>query len=88
LSTCQTFAQQLHSLLEQTSAPDTAIIQQATTQLNTQFYKTPECIPALYEIVATSPRDEVRARPPRVWLARWLGSLPAEQIQTDFAHSS
>jgi hypothetical protein len=32
---------------------------QATTQLNTQFYKDARCIPALYEIAATSQNQAV-----------------------------
>ncbi len=34
---------------------------QATTQLNTQYYKKSTCIPALYEISATSSNQAVSA---------------------------
>ncbi|WWD21319.1 hypothetical protein CI109_105803 [Kwoniella shandongensis] len=50
----------LRQLLEGTIAPDTNIIKQATTQLNTQFYKNPTCIPALYEIAATTENQAIR----------------------------
>ncbi|RSH86663.1 uncharacterized protein EHS24_004934 [Apiotrichum porosum] len=54
------FVQTLHQLLEASIAPDTAVIKQATATLNTQYYKNPECIPALYEIAATSPNMAIR----------------------------
>ncbi|KAL1407538.1 hypothetical protein Q8F55_006971 [Vanrija albida] len=54
------YVQNLHQLLEATTAPDTNVIKQATAQLNTQFFKSPDCIPALYEISATSPNQAVR----------------------------
>ncbi|WVQ81301.1 hypothetical protein IAT38_003424 [Cryptococcus sp. DSM 104549] len=50
----------LRQLLEATIAPDTNIIKAATTQLNTQFYKSPECIPALYEVSCTSEQVPIR----------------------------
>jgi hypothetical protein len=37
------------------------LTRQATTQLNTQFYKQPTCIPALYEISCTDQNQAVRA---------------------------
>ena len=36
--------------------------EQATTQLNTQYFKKPECIPALFEISITSSNQGVSAR--------------------------
>ncbi|BEJ16224.1 hypothetical protein CspHIS471_0508290 [Cutaneotrichosporon sp. HIS471] len=54
------FVQNLHQLLEGTIAPDTNVIKQATTQLNTQYYKNAECIPALYEIAASSQNQAIR----------------------------
>lgn len=54
------FIQNLHTLLEQTVAPDTQIIKNATATLNSQYYKSPECIPALFEVVASSPMDPIR----------------------------
>ncbi|ODO04783.1 hypothetical protein I350_05393 [Cryptococcus amylolentus CBS 6273] len=50
----------LTQLLEATIAPDTALIKAATTQLNTQFYKDPTCIPALYEISCTNENPSIR----------------------------
>ncbi|TIB06359.1 hypothetical protein E3P96_00536 [Wallemia ichthyophaga] len=56
----EAYVQNLHSLLEQTVAPDTQIIKNATATLNAQYYKAPECIPGLFEVVASSPMDPVR----------------------------
>lgn len=56
----EAYVQNLHSLLEQTVAPDTQIIKNATATLNAQYYKSPECIPGLFEVVASSPMDPVR----------------------------
>ncbi|KAI9636830.1 putative importin beta-4 subunit [Dioszegia hungarica] len=50
----------LQQLLAATISPDTNIIKQATTQLNTQFYKNSTCIPALYEISCTDQNQAVR----------------------------
>ncbi|KIR63961.1 hypothetical protein I312_103764 [Cryptococcus bacillisporus CA1280] len=50
----------LRQLLEASIAPDTSLIKAATTQLNTQFYKDPNCIPALYEVSCTSENPAVR----------------------------
>ncbi|KAL7421107.1 hypothetical protein Q5752_003991 [Cryptotrichosporon argae] len=54
------YVQTLHQLLEATIAPDTNLIKQATAQLNTQYYKSPDCVPALYEIAASSPNAAIR----------------------------
>ncbi|ORY33044.1 putative importin beta-4 subunit [Naematelia encephala] len=54
------YVQTLHQLLEATIAPDTNVIKAATTQLNTQFYKNATCVPALYEIAATSQNQAIR----------------------------
>ncbi|WVR09018.1 hypothetical protein IAU60_006078 [Kwoniella sp. DSM 27419] len=54
------FVSQLRQLLEHTIAPDTNVIKAATTQLNTQFYKNPTCIPALYEVACTSDNQAIR----------------------------
>lgn len=36
------------------------MIKAATTQLNTQYYKQAECVPALFEIASSSPNQAVR----------------------------
>lgn len=85
------YIQTLHQLLEATIAPDTNVIKavsgfltartvtdilQATTQLNTQFYKNPTCIPTLYEISVTSSNQAV-SLPHLPWLTlRSVNSLP------------
>ncbi|KAG8918701.1 hypothetical protein FRC00_012174, partial [Tulasnella sp. 408] len=51
----------LHTLLAQTVASDTALIKNATATLNQQYYKDPACIPALFEIIATSPDQNFSA---------------------------
>ncbi|KAG8884617.1 hypothetical protein FRB98_002297 [Tulasnella sp. 332] len=55
-----TYIANLHTLLAQTVAPDTNVIKSATASLNQNYYKDPTCIPALYEILATSPEQNVR----------------------------
>ncbi|KIO24659.1 hypothetical protein M407DRAFT_8850 [Tulasnella calospora MUT 4182] len=51
----------LHALLAQTVASsDTALLKNATATLNQQYYKDPACIPALFEIIATSPEQNIR----------------------------
>ncbi|EJD51758.1 ARM repeat-containing protein [Auricularia subglabra TFB-10046 SS5] len=55
-----TFLQNLHGLLQQATAPDTNAIKAATATLNKEYYKNPQCIPALFEIIATSPNEAVR----------------------------
>ncbi|KNZ74647.1 putative importin subunit beta-4 [Termitomyces sp. J132] len=52
--------QNLHNLLVQTVSPDTNSVKAATAQLNAEFYKTPACIPALANILASSPEQAVR----------------------------
>ncbi|KAI5478132.1 hypothetical protein MNV49_005396 [Pseudohyphozyma bogoriensis] len=54
------FTQALNAALEQTIAPDTAVIKAATVQLNTQFYTNAACVPALFEIGATSQNAAIR----------------------------
>ncbi|EIW66019.1 importin beta-4 subunit [Tremella mesenterica] len=54
------FMQNLHQLLEASLVTDTNVVKRATAQLNTQFYKKAHCIPALYEISATSQNQGVR----------------------------
>ncbi|KDQ11917.1 hypothetical protein BOTBODRAFT_34989 [Botryobasidium botryosum FD-172 SS1] len=54
------YVQKLHALLLQTSAPDTALIKAATAQLNQEYYKSPDCIPALFEIIASAPEQTIR----------------------------
>ncbi|WVN87970.1 uncharacterized protein L203_103167 [Cryptococcus depauperatus CBS 7841] len=50
----------LKQLLQATIAPDTSLIKAATTQLNTQYYKDPNCIPALYEVSCTAEEPAIR----------------------------
>ncbi|ORX39229.1 armadillo-type protein [Kockovaella imperatae] len=54
------YVQNLHQLLEATLNPDTNVLRAATTQLNTQYYKSPQCIPALFEIAVTSSNQAIR----------------------------
>lgn len=51
---------------------------QATVQLNNHFYKSSQCVPALFEIASTSPNAAVSHSPrytalPRRWRRRELG---------------
>ncbi|KAG9036319.1 hypothetical protein FRB95_009241 [Tulasnella sp. JGI-2019a] len=55
-----TYIANLHTLLAQTVAPDTNVIKAATASLNQNYYKDPTCIPALYEILASSPEQNIR----------------------------
>ncbi|KAG8895285.1 hypothetical protein FRB99_000665 [Tulasnella sp. 403] len=55
-----TYVAGLHNLLLQTVAPDTNVIKAATAQLNQVYYKDPTCVPALFEILATSPEQNIR----------------------------
>ncbi|TBU45281.1 ARM repeat-containing protein [Dichomitus squalens] len=55
-----TFVQNLHSLLIQFTSNDTVQLKAATAQLNKEFYKNPQCIPALASIMASSPEQAVR----------------------------
>lgn len=59
----QNFVQGLHQLLLQATGqqnPDTSLIKAATAQLNTQYFKNEACIPALAQILASSPDQGVR----------------------------
>lgn len=56
----QTFVQNLHNLLTQTSVPDTNVVKNATDALQKQYYKNPQCLPALFQIVSTSTDLSVR----------------------------
>ncbi|EKM50327.1 uncharacterized protein PHACADRAFT_178877 [Phanerochaete carnosa HHB-10118-sp] len=56
----QNFVQALHTLLVQSTSPDTIQLKAATSQLNKEFYKNPTCIPALATIIASSPEQSVR----------------------------
>lgn len=53
------YLQGIHQCLEAILSPDTNQIKAATTELNTKYYKSAECIPALYESAASSPNDGV-----------------------------
>jgi hypothetical protein len=54
------FVQGLHTLLLQSTSNDTAQLKAATTQLNVEYYKNPTCIPALAQILASSPEFAIR----------------------------
>uniref|UniRef100_A0A8H7XV39 Importin N-terminal domain-containing protein n=1 Tax=Psilocybe cubensis TaxID=181762 RepID=A0A8H7XV39_PSICU len=54
------FVQNLHNLLLQTTSNDTSLLKAATAQLNQDFYKSPQCIQALGQILASSPEVSVR----------------------------
>ncbi|KAJ9474929.1 Importin subunit beta-4 [Pseudozyma hubeiensis] len=54
------FVQGLHELLKQSNVPDTNTVKAATESLQNNYYKNPQCIPALFEILATSPDLAVR----------------------------
>ncbi|KAI0311667.1 ARM repeat-containing protein [Amylostereum chailletii] len=54
------YIQGLHNLLVQSTANDTVQLKAATAQLNREFYKYPACIPALANIIASSPEIAVR----------------------------
>ncbi|KAF8329441.1 ARM repeat-containing protein [Cantharellus anzutake] len=60
MSLQQNYIQRLHELLRQSTAPDTNAIKAATATLNKDFYRSPDCIPGLFEIVATSPEQSIR----------------------------
>ncbi|GHJ88473.1 hypothetical protein NliqN6_4875 [Naganishia liquefaciens] len=79
------FYQGLHTLLEHTLAPDTNVIKQATAELNMNYYKNPQCIPALFEASAQSGNQGVRQLAAnelrkRVWYkdGKMWGTVPAE----------
>ncbi|KAK0556623.1 hypothetical protein OC846_001068 [Tilletia horrida] len=54
------FAQGLHSALQQTTVPDSNAIKAATEQLQNVYFKNPACVPALAEILSSSPDFGVR----------------------------
>ncbi|CAD6966658.1 unnamed protein product [Tilletia laevis] len=56
----QNFVQNLHSTLQQTSVPDTNAVKAATEALQNTFFKNPACVPALVEILSSSPDLAVR----------------------------
>ncbi|KAK4700212.1 importin-4, partial [Phenoliferia sp. Uapishka_3] len=79
------YVQGLHAALEQSIAPDTAVIKAATVQLNTVFYTSAQCVPALFEIGSTSPNAgirqlalvELRKRVSAKKSKQWLAQVPA-----------
>ncbi|KAJ8521728.1 hypothetical protein ONZ45_g1611 [Pleurotus djamor] len=52
--------QEMHGLLQQLTSNDTNQLKAATARLNKEFYKSPECITALANILASSPEIPVR----------------------------
>ncbi|GAA5974435.1 hypothetical protein JCM11641_003210 [Rhodosporidiobolus odoratus] len=76
------FTQSLFATLEQTIAPDTQVIKNATVQLNNHFYSDARCVPSLFEIGTSSPnvalrqlalvelRKRVSAKKNKQWLAQ------------------
>ncbi|PWN53172.1 ARM repeat-containing protein [Violaceomyces palustris] len=54
------FVQGLHQLLQQSNVPDTNAVKSATDALQNTYYKNPNCVPALFEILATSSDLAVR----------------------------
>ena len=54
------YIQNLHNLLAQTSVPDTAVVKNATDALQKQYYKSPQCLPALFQVISTSQDLNVR----------------------------
>ncbi|KAJ2934827.1 hypothetical protein H1R20_g2288, partial [Candolleomyces eurysporus] len=52
--------QKLHDLLLQSTSNDTALVKAATAQLNQEFYKQPQCIAGLAQIIGSSPEQAVR----------------------------
>lgn len=58
---------------------------QATTQLNTQFYKNATCIPALYEIAATSQNQAVSPESiAGLWLIARLDNLLPSSSEREY----
>lgn len=55
-----TFVQNLHTLLAQTSVPDTTVVKNATDVLQKQYYPNSNTLPALFQIVSTSQDLSVR----------------------------
>ncbi|KAJ3520507.1 hypothetical protein NM688_g9152 [Phlebia brevispora] len=54
------FVTSLHELLVASTSNDTVQLKAATAQLNKEYYKKPEIIPALATIIASSPEQAVR----------------------------
>ena len=52
--------QELHGLLQQANVPDTSTVKAATEALQTRYLKNAQAVPALFEILATSPELAVR----------------------------
>ena len=52
--------QELHGLLQQANVPDTSTVKAATEALQTRYLKNAQAVPALFEIMATSPELAVR----------------------------
>ncbi|CAE6460527.1 unnamed protein product [Rhizoctonia solani] len=55
-----TYIKNLHDLLAQTVAPDTNVIKSATSALAKNYWTSPDCIPALFEIINSSPDQNIR----------------------------
>ncbi|KAF6761661.1 armadillo-type protein [Ephemerocybe angulata] len=52
--------QKLHDLLLQSTSNDTGLVKTATALLNQEFYKQPQCIAGLAQIIGNSPEQAVR----------------------------
>ncbi|CAE6471646.1 unnamed protein product [Rhizoctonia solani] len=55
-----TYIKTLHDLLSQTTANDTNVIKSATSALAKNYWTSPDCIPALFEIINSSPDQSIR----------------------------
>jgi len=55
-----TYIKNLHDLLSQTVAPDTSVIKAATSTLAKNYWTSSDCIPALFEIITSSPDQNIR----------------------------
>ncbi|KAG8748057.1 hypothetical protein FRC10_009809 [Ceratobasidium sp. 414] len=55
-----TYIKNLHDLLAQTAAPDTNAIKAATATLAKTYWTSSDCIPALFEIINSSPDQNIR----------------------------
>ncbi|CCO26172.1 putative importin subunit beta-4 AltName: Full=Importin-123 [Rhizoctonia solani AG-1 IB] len=55
-----TYIKSLHDLLSQTTANDTNVIKSATSALAKNYWTSPDCIPALFEIINSSPDQSIR----------------------------
>ncbi|QRW00314.1 importin subunit beta-4 [Ceratobasidium sp. AG-Ba] len=55
-----TYIKNLHDLLTQTVAPDTNVIKAATATLAKNYWTSSDCIPALFEIITSSPDQNIR----------------------------